>query len=1380
MQLIVLGMHRSGTSTVARLLNMMGAYFAPAELAMLATEYNEKGYWERMDVFGVHEEMFHALGMGWDRVAHFDAQRLAEPEFVAKFRPRIEQILLDLDARRPWFVKDPRLNLLLPFWQPLLEVPVCIYVHRNPIQVAQSLRKREGFPLSLGLALWEQYSLLGLAHSSGMPRLWVSYHDVMREPVEVTRRLHAQLLELEVQGLRMPSQREIEAFIEPRLYHQKGNQTLQNGFANAQQRELDQAFSDGSILSWPELPTLSAGAAEILQAHQESLAAQTRFTTEKACLEDELEGQRQQTELAMTAVHELSGELEAVRRWVETIEATAQERAVQITQLDSALETARHASVLLSTEIATLRNSLAWRITAPLRGIGTRFPGLETRLRPVIEHVGAALSLQWLKARRATPATPNAIARDLLSPAETLDLDRLPAPVDPYAAWLRVNQWNPRAEMALRDRLAACRGRLPRLSVVMPVYNPPLRFLSQAIQSLKRQIYPDWQLCMADDASTDPRVRPYLQALADDPRIVVACRETNGHISAATNSAAALADGDFLLLLDQDDELTVDALAEVALYLAEHPDTDLLYSDSDKIDEHGQRYDPHFKPDWSPELLLSYMFAGQVLVVRRSLFEQLGGLRVGFEGAQDHDLALRVGEVARHVGHLPYVLYHWRCFRGSTAFSGHEKPYSFQAGRKAVQEALERRHSAGQAFQPDWAERGGNGIYQVRFPDHGPSVTVIIPTHNRPDLLQRCLKSLSKTRYRDYRVMVVDNENHDPAARRYLEQLEHEVVAIPNRPGQGFSFSHVMNEAVRRASTDYVLLLNDDTEVVTPEWLSSLVGLAELPGVGATGALLRYSDGKVQHAGVVHGIDGMCDHTFKLTRRGDNGYLSYITMIRDCAAVTAACLLTRRELFVEVGGFDEQRFAVAYNDPDYCYRLRQRGYRIVYSPNAELLHHEGQTRGFGDKPQEIAAYRQAFKTLIDPYLNRNLSRENPCFTIAPHCLPREPRRPLRAALFTHNLNWEGAPKQLLEIADYLHQHGGVTPLIVSPTDGALRQAYEQRGIEVQIWPHPLSHHAELPGYLEALDEIGAQLAEQAIDVVCANTLHGFYAVDAAHRAGLPCLWIVHESEDWRHYFDFVPPALRVRPIECFRYPYRVVFVAKQTRSLYRDLEFYHHFTVIPNGLEPGSAPVTTPELRQAARARLGFTDDTVGIVSVGTVCDRKRQIDLIEAIGRLDESVLQSQSVRFLLVGDRKNDYSRQMHERIAVLPPARQALLSVIPEVSEVAAYYQASDVFVLTSGMESYPRVVLEAMAAGLAILTTPVNGVVEQVRQGINADYFAVGDVAQLTAGLTALIQDSARRERYRQNSPLVLQGLTDYEEMGGRYATLFHAAALASVL
>ncbi len=1403
--ILILGMHRSGTSALTRVINFLG--FNLPRTLIPASQHNVKGFWETQVLADFHDRVLRSAGSYWHDWSRFNPEWYVS-SLRDQFAEELKAILLsEFGADGPIVVKDPRICRLLPLWFDVLNQlrvkPTAIIPIRNPLEVARSLRQRNDFTDSKSLLMWLRHVIDAEQFSRILPRAFCSFERLLVDWKGAITQIGGQA-QLAWPRFSIESEIEISEFLSDKFRHHVAlnhelvaRRDIPTWIPEAYEKFQLLIENPNDTTVWQRLDAIredfDRGCSVFGVAARVEEQAADRQRQRATRLESELEQMRQRVEEAERWSEEAERRVEEVERRVEEAERrveeaerraecfseTLHERTAEVRHLEAKLESIRQKSILLTTEITTLRNSLAWRITAPLRGIGTRFPALEARLRPVIENASAMLSLQWLKARRAAPATPSAIARDL-SPVDVFDPDHLPVPVDPYAAWLRVNQWNPRAEMALRDRLAACRGRLPRLSVVMPVYNPLLRFLSQAIQSLKRQIYPDWQLCMADDASTDPRVRPYLQSLADDPRILITCRETNGHISAATNSAAALANGDFLLLLDQDDELSIDALAEVTLYLADHPDTDLLYSDSDKIDEHGQRYDPHFKPDWSPELLLSYMYAGQVLVVRRSLFEQLGGLRVGFEGAQDHDLALRVGEVARHVGHLPYVLYHWRCFRGSTAFSGHEKPYSFQAGRQAVQDALERRQSAGQAFQPDWAERGGNGIYQVRFPDHGPSVTVIIPTHNRPNLLQRCLKSLSKTRYRDYQVMVVDNENHDPVARSYLDHLEHEVVTIPNRPGQGFSFSHVMNEAVRRTSTDYLLLLNDDTEVVTPEWLSSLVGLAELPGVGATGALLRYGDGKVQHAGVVHGIDGMCDHAFKLTRRGDNGYLSYIAMIRNCTAVTAACLLTRRELFVEVGGFDEKHFAVAYNDPDYCYRLRERGYRVVYSPNAELLHHEGQTRGFGDKPQEIAAYRQAFKTLIDPYLNRNLSRENPCFTIAPHCLPRGPRRPLRAALFTHNLNWEGAPKQLLEIADYLHRHGGVTPLIVSPTDGALRQAYEQRGIEVQIWPHPLSRHAELPGYLEVLDEIGAQLAEQAIDVVCANTLHGFYAVDVAQRAGLPSLWIVHESEDWRHYFGFVPTALRVRPIECFRYPYRVVFVAKQTRSLYRDLEFYHHFTVIPNGLEPGSAPVTTPGLRQAARASLGFADDTVGIVSVGTICDRKRQIDLIEAIRRLDESVLQSQSVRFLLIGDRKNDYSRQMHERIAALPPARQALLSVIPEVSEVAVYYQASDVFVLTSGMESYPRVVLEAMAAGLAILTTPVNGVVEQVRQGVNADYFAVGDVAQLAAGLTALIRDSARRERYRQNSPLVLQGLTDYEEMGDRYATLFQEAVLAGVV
>ena len=1391
MQLIVLGMHRSGTSAVARLLNMMGAYFAPPELVMPPTEYNEKGYWERWDVFQVHEEMLHELGMAWDRVGRFDVRRLAEPEFVKKFRPRVEKILLDLDAKRPWFVKDPRLNLFLPFWRPLLEVPACIHVYRSPIQVAQSLRKREGFSLHLVLALWEQYSLLGLVHSAGLPSLWVSYHDLMAQPVETTHRLHALLRELDVQGLRLPSEKEIRAFIEPRLYHQTGDQTLQNGYANAPQRELDRAFSDGSVLSWKRIPMLSAGAVEILQEHDAAVqehdaavAAQASLASLKAQLTSDLEAERQQKEMAAAAVQELTGELEIQRQQAEDAETAAREQAAQVGRLMGDLANARQQSSLLSTQIMEIRESLSWRITAPLRSIGLQLPWLDRQIRLIPDWIGQIRS--WGLARRGRipgqgrPGNQSDRYAKSRFPVFSFEQSQLPEPVDPYLAWLRVNQWNRNLESDIYARLATVdHARLPKISIVMPVYNPPIRFLARAVQSIKHQIYSDWQLCIADDASSDYRVKPYLEEIARDARVSVCFREQNGHISAATNSAASLAMGDFILLMDQDDELEVDALAEVALYIANNPETDLLYSDCDKIDAAGNRYDPHFKPDWSPELLLSYMFTGQVLVVRRDLFERLGGLREGFEGAQDHDFALRAGEVARHIGHLPYVLYHWRCLGGSTALSGHEKPYSFEAGLKAVQEALDRRGSKGRAYQPDWAKRNGNGIYHIRFPDTGPSVTIIIPTHNRVDLLHRCLKSLQKTTYCDYQVMVVDNENDQIEARRYLEKMDHEVISIPNPVGLGFSFSYVMNEAVRQAKTDYVLFLNDDTEVITPEWLSSMMGYAGLAGVGAVGALLRYKDGRVQHAGVVHGINNICDHAFKLTRRGDNGYLSYIAMARNCAAVTAACMLTPRQLFLEMSGFDIQRFALAYNDPDYCYRLRDRGYRIVYTPDAELLHFEGQTRGFSDRPQEVATYRKLFRNLSDPYLNPNLTRENPCFQITPRRLQRASGFSLRVAMFTHNLNWEGAPIQLLEIAGFLHKKTTITSLIFSPQDGPLRGMYEKMGIKVEIFSHPLSKQDTLTGYLEAIREIGALLADQAVDVVYANTLHGFFAVDASRESRMPCLWGIHESEGWRHYFDFVPHSIRSRPIECFTYPYRVVFVSRQTQEVYRELNLYHNFTVIPNGLQPSSMDSPSQAERQTARRSLGLGEDDIGILSVGTVCDRKRQIDLIEAIARLDETVLKAQSVRFFIVGDRENDYSRQMHQRIATLPPARQALLTVIPEMPDVAVYYQACDVFVLTSGMESYPRVILEAMATGLAILTTPVNGVVEQVREGINADYFPVGDIDKLAARLTALIQDRQRREKYCTASPLVLQGLTDYQEMGAGYARLLYEAALSSV-
>ncbi|MGL6281651.1 MAG: glycosyltransferase family 2 protein, partial [Microcoleaceae cyanobacterium] len=312
--------------------------------------------------------------------------------------------------------------------------------------------------------------------------------------------------------------------------------------------------------------------------------------------------------------------------------------------------------------------------------------------------------------------------------------------VNPYDVWLQMNQWGDRNQQHLINRLSQYKKeQLPKISVIMPVYNPPVEFLRQAIQSVLNQVYENWELCIADDCSTLPEVKETLLTWQNtDPRIQVVFRTENGNISAATNTAASLATGDYLLFLDNDDELTVNALGEVALYIAENPQADFIYSDDDKIDTDGKRFDPQFKPDWSPELLLSYMYLGHVCVVKQTIFEKIGGLRIGFEGSQDYDFALRATEIARSVGHIPLVLYHWRTAPGSTAISGGQKPESFMAGKQAVQDAFDRRQVNASVVQPDWAIAENLGIFQPKFPDQGPLVTIIIPTKNQYDLLKGC------------------------------------------------------------------------------------------------------------------------------------------------------------------------------------------------------------------------------------------------------------------------------------------------------------------------------------------------------------------------------------------------------------------------------------------------------------------------------------------------------------------------------------------------------------------------------------------------------------------------------------------------------------------
>jgi glycosyltransferase involved in cell wall biosynthesis len=952
---------------------------------------------------------------------------------------------------------------------------------------------------------------------------------------------------------------------------------------------------------------------------------------------------------------------------------------------------------------------------------------------------------------------------------------RLPEIRDSYAAWQDCNHFTAAAHADLQRRLADA-GTLPALSIVMPVYNPPLSFLRQAIDSVLAQIYPNWELCIADDASTVGGVREYLREVAAaEPRVRLSLRNANGNISLATNSAAELAHGEFLVFLDQDDLLTQDALAEIALAACAQPDADVLYSDDDKIDVDGHRFAPQFKPDWSPELLLGYMYFSHVFAVRRALYENLGGMRAGFEGSQDYDLALRASERARAIAHIPQVLYHWRVLPGSTAASGAAKPQSFEAGRRAVAQALQRRGIRAEAFQPEWAARAQCGIFDLRFPNDGPKVSIVIPTRNGLDVLRRCVDSLRKTTYRNYEVLIIDNASDDPATLAYLDSLPHRVERIPNPAGR-FNYAYINNRAAEMADGELLLFLNNDTEVVEPRWLSQMVGHAQFAGVGAVGARLLYPDKRIQHAGIVHGYyGGLAGPAFKLLPAWDNGYLSYARVARNFSAVTAACLLTPRKIFLELGGFDEINFEVAYNDVDYCYRLGARGLRCVYCADAELLHHEGHSRGFFDRPQEVAAFRHRYSGMRDPFYSPHLSLDDERFAIKPRRWRPGKSPPVRALMCAFNLNWEGAPYSQLELTLELKRQGFIDPVVYAPQDGPLRMAYEQAGIAVHVFPHPLAGVFAVDAYDIALTQFGDFIRSTDAEVVYGNTLQTFYAIDAAHRLGLPTIWNPRESEPWQTYFNFLPPPLAARALHCFEYPYRVVFVADATRKVWQPLESRGNFTVIHNGLNLERLRNEADRFPRAqARSSLGIDDGDVALLLTGTVCERKGQQDLVRALALLPREIVAR--LRCFIVGDRAGSYSTELHKLARSLDDALRDRVHIVPETHDIVRYYQAADVFVGTSRVESFPRVILEAMAFGLPIVSTRVFGVVEQVRDGVNALLYEPGDAKMLAAHLAQAVGDDELRMRLGANSPHVLDTLNTFEEMAAAYGGIFREAEL----
>lgn len=569
---------------------------------------------------------------------------------------------------------------------------------------------------------------------------------------------------------------------------------------------------------------------------------------------------------------------------------------------------------------------------------------------------------------------------------------------DEYPEWIRrFDSLSDPARAAMRCNLATLEH-APRVSVLMSTHNAQESWLRDAIESILRQIYPWWELCVTDDASTEPWVRRMLDDYASrEPRIRTSIRTVRGGICAASNDALKLASGDYVALLGPQDTLAEHALYLVARELSAWPEADIVFTDEDRIDATGARHSPHFKPDFNAELFYSTGYLCRLGVFRRALVESVGGFRAAVEGAHDFDLSLRcVAETTpARIRHVPRVLYHRR-----------DEP----AAPKADPTDSEREGSAGVRALSDYffsrQERvevsyGGGGVYRMRFaiPEPPPLVSIIVPTRNKADLLRTCLGSvLSMTTYAAYEVLVVDNGSDEPAALSFLDELRREPCCRVLRFDAPFNYSAINNLAVSDARGDFVLLLNNDTEVITPGWLDELVMLAARDDVGSVGCMLRYADGAVQHAGVLLGARGIASHFHKYAPMGSSGYFGRLGSIQEVSANTAACLLVRKEHYFAVGGLDEENLPVSFNDVDFCLRLRSAGLRNLWTPYAQLYHHESKSRGLELSPDayaralgegEYLRWRWGAWLLSDPAYNPNLTLEREDFSLAwpPRLLP---------------------------------------------------------------------------------------------------------------------------------------------------------------------------------------------------------------------------------------------------------------------------------------------------------------------------------------------------------------------------------------------------------
>ena len=528
------------------------------------------------------------------------------------------------------------------------------------------------------------------------------------------------------------------------------------------------------------------------------------------------------------------------------------------------------------------------------------------------------------------------------------------------------------------------------ISVVVPIFRTPEPFLRQMIESVINQTYPFWELCIADGSGNTEKTRTVVEEyVKKDNRILYQVLQENLGIADNTNTAMNMASGDYIALFDHDDLLEPDALFEIAeAAMKSQGNADVLYTDEDKVAaDLSEYFQPHFKPDFSPDLLRSNNYICHLFVVKRLLAVSVGGQRKEFDGAQDYDFILRCCEQAKSIVHIPKILYHWRVHKASTADNPASKRYAFEAGKRAIEAHLKRMKVTGTV-----SATKDLGFYRVKYKVQGnPFISIVIPNKDNMGILKRCIDSIqSKSTYRNYEVIIVENNSKEPDTFAYYKSIDGKNGISVIYWEEEFNYSRINNYGIMHAKGDYIVCLNNDISVITPDWMEELLGNCQRKEVGITGARLYFPDNTIQHAGIVVGMGGSAGSMFVGMSRNRTGYMHKAAIQQNLSAVTAACFMVKRQAFEQAGGFDE-KLAVAFNDVDFCLRVRQAGYLVVYNPDAQMYHDESKTRGYEDTPEKQARFQKEKDYLRsrwpeimeqgDPYYNRNLSLEKCDYTI---------------------------------------------------------------------------------------------------------------------------------------------------------------------------------------------------------------------------------------------------------------------------------------------------------------------------------------------------------------------------------------------------------------